>query len=332
MSHYSLNYFAVAEPPDPHSERVWLVDRHGQRAGPLSGVELAFAAKNGLLDENDFIWKSGLPCWYRAAEIEGLLPKSARTETTQSEPAIGSGATRQEQPARTGITGYYSAARPLIDGAHTAKKEATTADPAVGRPTPASLRMEKINPRSPVPHSPPIVQSRMAAAPAQEAAKESSQLANGPDQDSVTRKIADSIAHEIVVMLDRNNIKTVDDLTSNDRLHQLAGFTFDALPTAIRFTLSSTIGRPRIEAHIFDALVMLRAALMSPGFRSMDLRQVAANQGPAIAVALDTAITQAAAGFGTVVSSKWNSVFNSIWGPSSNPPPQGAYPALAPAE
>jgi len=125
---------------------------------------------------------------------------------------------------------------------------------------------------------------------------------------------ADRIAREIILMLDRYDIKTIDDLASNDRLRQMAGFTFDALPTTVRLPLSGFVGRAWVEAHIFDALLRLRAALLRPEYQSLDLRQIALAQVPAIALALDTAIAQTANGMGSLVSSNWNAVSGAIKG------------------
>jgi hypothetical protein len=55
-------------------ERIWYVSRSGQMTGPISTIELAVAAKNRLLSAEDEIWRIGLPRWFAAGEIGGLLP------------------------------------------------------------------------------------------------------------------------------------------------------------------------------------------------------------------------------------------------------------------
>ena len=51
------------------------MNQSGRMIGPLSTVEMALAAKNLIIKSQDEIWRMGLPRWYKAGEIGGLIPR-----------------------------------------------------------------------------------------------------------------------------------------------------------------------------------------------------------------------------------------------------------------
>ena len=306
-------------PPDRASrarlDASWIVNRRGQLIGPFSSIELALAAKDGLLGNDDYIWKAGLSDWFRAGDVEGLLTsRGPRSRSTVSERSYRN------------LTSFYSAAIPRAE--HT-KFE----DRSPKRPEAAVARSNGIVAQAPVAqtqaaqflsqsydHDRRIRETALRIAEPATVAPSMMMMSAAPaavapaGEGSVTRKIADRIALEIILMLDRNEVRTLEDLASNARLRQLAGVTFDALPSAIRYSLSGTLGKPRVEEQIFDALVRLRATLLIPEYRSLDLRQIALKQVPTIALALDNAIAHAAAGVGSLIATNWTQVFSGIWG------------------
>lgn len=280
---------------------MWIVDRRGQHVGPFSTVELALAAKNGLLAENDLIWKSGLPAWFRAGEVEGLLP-----------PAAAEGSRKPAGPFRSNLMAQYAAAIPAgpfapvhraagADFRNTSEARSRT---VVSADAPAANIRAAVATVAPAPASP--------AAHEPQAAAQSLPATQTPSDGRWTRQYAEQIAHQIVIVLERYEIKTIDDLASNERLRLLAGYTFDALPSAIRLPLSGMIGRAWVEAHVYNALAGLRSTLLTPEFLTMDLRQATLRQAPAIAATLEDAITQMAKGVGMLLATNWQSVRGAV--------------------
>jgi len=341
VSHHTLTHWPDVNSARSHTDRPWIVERRGQQLGPFSTVELALAAKNGLLGEDDLIWKSGLPNWVRAGEVDGLLPSQEQAAQVGS---YGAASTGREQ---TNLVHCYSAAF--------SARKAAPIEPRTVQAQPAPRPQMSVVVRHDLSsqtyrdqtyrdlgrHEPRLADNTAgrqtdaeamarlpAVLPAQSVGVTSSSLVDA----SKSHTFADRIAREIILMLDRYDIKTIDDLASNDRLRQLAGFTFDALPTTVRLPLSGIVGRAWVEAHIFDALLRLRAAVLRPEYQSLDLRQIALAQVPAIALALDTAIAQTTNSMGSIVSSNWNAVSGAIKGLQSQIAGQPPLTALSSAK
>ena len=141
----------------------------------------------------------------------------------------------------------------------------------------------------------------------------------------VVRRLADTIANNVVIALDRNAIRTLDDLATNERLMAVASATFDIIPATIRALLSRTVGRPFIEERIFEMLLSLRASV-PPHTRTSDLRGAILGYAPLIARKIDDGLILARQKASAMVSSSWTSTLGSLWGS-----PQPAAPRLAPA-
>jgi hypothetical protein len=125
---------------------------------------------------------------------------------------------------------------------------------------------------------------------------------------SSTLRIADSVAHHIVNMLDRYDIHTVDDMTSDQRLRQTSEMTFDSLPFPLRVTLNHTTGRPFIEDRIFDVLIMLRGSALSSQTRNLDIRHLVLAQIPAMAASIDAAMARTSQSVRSTVADKLSAI------------------------
>ncbi len=51
----------------------------GQKHGPLAPGELKALAARGGLSASDLVWKEGLPSWFKAGDIKGLVPVPAKS-------------------------------------------------------------------------------------------------------------------------------------------------------------------------------------------------------------------------------------------------------------
>ena len=128
---------------------------------------------------------------------------------------------------------------------------------------------------------------------------------------SVTQRIARNLADHAVRMLERNEIKTFDDLASNERLTGLAGKTFDGLPGTLRLALSQSVGRSFVEARLVDLLIYIRSAIPRHA-RGTDLRGLVESQVPVLAAYIEQAIANATTSVGSFVTTQWSSMLAAI--------------------
>lgn len=318
-----------------HSGKVWHVARNGRVIGPLSGLELALAAKDGLLNFNDSIWKPGLPRWFVVVEVAGLIPNESGPA---HEPKPRARAGRNLQSASSLYQEALSASR-ASGGAHVggmpSRAAATSCFPLPAEPdAPTPSSAPEVFPQSWPPNWPvpiPDCFPSMDPAPSGPMCNPPSSPYPGivvelPSQAGMAQRIADNIACQIVRLMDQYGVKTFDDIATNERLRGLSGMTFDALPLAVRTTLNHTIGRQVIEERIYDALIGLKSTSLSPSARSTDLRQLVLAQAPNLAAAIDAAMASATSSIKALLASKWASL--SGWVGDGNPVP-GRLPGAA---
>lgn len=289
-----------------HAEVVWHVARGERVIGPFSAIDLALAAKNALLHPSDGIWRPGLPRWFAAAEVTGLLPaESMRIPPAPEQPRPSAALAhtgRTHGTSRYETASLYdaaSAARPPIDSP--AQRAVTTCFP---RPPEKQMQVAPAGAASRGAPNWPVPAATGATYDPQRNPLPGL-IVETPSQSSVARRIADNIAYQIVRMLDLYGVKSIDDIATNERLRSLSGVTFDALPIAVRTTLNHTVGRPAIEERIFEALASIRTSALSPQARSADLRQMVLDHAPTIATAIDVMLDTATGSIKAMLASKW---------------------------
>ena len=198
----SQHLFTASYEPDvdrQRSDRVWHVIRAG-RVDMLTTWELALAARYGLLSPDDQIWRAGLPRSFVVSEIEGLLPRwPAAVLPELKSPAC--------QPATH---------QPAYQSLHSERPH----QPVM----PAPLAKFTL-PERPAAHLMQVVPLTAPAAPYPNPHGSGAAAVNASS--TSTLRMADSIAHHIVSMLDRYDIKTLDDMTSDLRLRQSSEMTFE---------------------------------------------------------------------------------------------------------
>ncbi len=80
-------------------------------------------------------------------------------------------------------------------------------------------------------------------------------------------------ARSLIMVLDRHEIHTFDDLASNSRLQAIAAGVFDYLPLTVRTVIAGTVGRAVFEQQLLQLLNTVRARL-DPSLRSADPREM----------------------------------------------------------
>jgi len=256
MTNASSAYLSADAAFDLYSDKVWFISRAGSLLGPISTWELALAAKYALLAPSDRVWKPELAHWVVVGEVAGLLPQS------QAQATLGLAV----EPQRPAVEPHRPAVEPRRNS------EAVSA---------------KVESRDLVSSPPSSYWPDIAALP-DNAASEAQSIVE--DKVSVTRRLAETIALQVVQMLDRYKVKTFDDIATDERLRQLTGLTFDALPLAVRATLNHSVGRSFTKDRIYDVLFAARASLLSPKAR---------------AAAIDIAVDSAATSVRSYVSGTW---------------------------
>ncbi len=293
--HYRDPSRAVESSPE------WYVDRGGRRIGPLSTVELALAASNGLMGPADHLWHEGLPRWIAVAEIDGLLSTPSRVPRPQpsSFPSLTSyfDATIVEASAHRD---HYASQRSAPD--HDWRR------PAGGYPVPVPYSAP---PAEMVPYAPPQ--------PIVPAAFKGYGHPNNPAfQNSMTFKIASGIAHQIVVLLEQNGVRTGDDLSSGSRLKQYAANVVDALPGSARLVLTQTVGRAFVEEQVVEILAAIRPSL-TPSLHSEHFRTMVMASAPMLTQKIDQAIEAAGAAGGNGGKRRWVEKFTNMWTTPAQP-------------
>ena len=86
--------------------------------------------------------------------------------------------------------------------------------------------------------------------------------------------LRDAIANALVAVLEKNGIRTFQDLASNESLEALSRTVFDALPWTIKTTIVLTVGRVQCERRLYDLMVAARGQLFDPAAPTHDLRQL----------------------------------------------------------
>lgn len=345
MSHHSSVAARIVPGSEGETERAWLVVAAGRRFGPLSTLELAYAARHGIVTGDCLIWRDGLPRWFLASEVAGLIPDDVAHWSPALERHRSSNPLLPDASQRRGAISPYALASP---GTGPRSYEICTFDDS-GRPTLDLVAVPEAA-ASVVPNAAPEVMPEVVpAAPASAgssprqslaiiAASDSRQAALLIDtlrrcearadnelapyfstiepgagdtvgSHSVTRRIAEMIAQQIVILLKRNDIDTIDELTSNTRLRSLATVVYDAVPATARFTISQTVGRDFVEERIFDVLSSVRGSFvrtyLSPEARADDLHRMVLAQAPALARTIDEAVASTLDNVSTTIKSNW---------------------------
>lgn len=327
-----------------HSGRIWHVARDGRVIGPLSSFELALAAKDGLLDCCDSIWKPGLPRWFSVVEVDGLLPGEPGT-SRDPRPRERTGGTSRNLESASALYEKALAACRASGGVHVGRMPSReTATSCFPLPAEPAAPAPECFPQSWSPNWPVLIPDCFPPMDPEPVGPKCNPPNNNPfpgivvelpSRTGVAQRIADNIACQIVRLMDQHGVKTFDDIATNERLRGLSGLTFEALPQTVKMALNQTIGRQVIEERIYDALIGLRTTSLSPSARSADLRQLVLDQAPSLAAAIDAAMASATSSIKTLLASKWASLSGWVGdgnqAPGRLPGAAGAYIEMHPA-
>ncbi|MEZ5857275.1 MAG: GYF domain-containing protein [Hyphomicrobiaceae bacterium] len=283
--------------PASGRESNWLIERGGTRIGPFSIVQLALAAKTGLLEPHDKIWQPGLARWYAAGEVPGLLmsapqpplPPMPRLPAPEPRPAIAL--------HRDAATPAPNSTRPPAQPA-TAPRFPLPALPTLHHAPGLGLPpLPTITPAAP----------ELAAMLAEAVSPTTVAMPAG----TTTEWIAEGIARKIIVILELQNIRTLDDLASDEKLKSLAALVVDSLPMAVRIPVCKTIGRGFVEGRIVDLLRALRDKL-DPRTRTADLSEAIVSYAPRIAQAIDKHMHSAKSSARETLVGAWETTVDSL--------------------
>lgn len=321
----SLDGSPQAVPPEPLEMAEWVLERDHRRLGPLTILQLALAAKTGLVQPSDLIWKPGLPRWFEAGEVPGLLPPRERpapprlrtfAETYREIEASRAAATHT--PVARTATPPPPAVQPASEAQNTSPwPELWPAAPTVLAAVPAPIGRRSIDAPAPP----------LSDAMTGELAKALTPTTVDSRPMTATQRIADAIARNIVMALTYQNIRTLDDLANDERLQGVAAAVFDTLPLAIRLPLTQTIGRSFIEARIVDLLRSFREKL-PPDTRTADLSQRILGHAPVIAQWLDERMANASHAARATITGAWETSVAALRGLGvASRTPQPALPA-----
>ena len=86
--------------------------------------------------------------------------------------------------------------------------------------------------------------------------------------------VRDAVANALVAVLEKNGIRTFQDLASDESLEALSRTVFDALPWTIKTTIVFTVGRVQCERRLYDLMVGARGQLLDPAAPTRDLRRL----------------------------------------------------------
>ena len=291
--------FAEEQPQDWTTDPVWYVSQSGRLIGPMSTLQLALAARECLLDQGAFIWRHGLPRWFGVTEVTGLLANAPEAPP----PPVA-----HSSPATSHATSLRDEFEPLRSKLSLRLAEALAPpEPQIGLSTLATFQAAMARRRSPE-------GARTAPDTAAPASNVSTAGDGGAMPDaarSVTQRIARNLADHVIRILERNEIKTFDDLASNERLDGLAARTFESLPGTLRLALSQSVGRPFVEARVVDLLIYVRTAIPRHA-RDADLRALAESQIPVLAAYIEQAVAGATSSVGSYVTTRWSALLSAF--------------------
>lgn len=116
--------------------------------------------------------------------------------------------------------------------------------------------------------------------------------------------VGKSMADALIVVLDRLEIRSIDDLAADWRLQSIATDAYDTLPGTVRFLINQTIGRKTIEDYILDMLTHMKSRIPLEQ-RSRDLRLVIREMSasPWFRDKLSAAAAKTRTGLGSLMSS-----------------------------
>lgn len=86
--------------------------------------------------------------------------------------------------------------------------------------------------------------------------------------------VRDAIANALILVMERNGIRTIEDLAGNDSLEALARTVLDTLPWSVRTTIGLTVGRGPCEKRLVDLMAAARSRWLDPSTRHTDLRRL----------------------------------------------------------
>lgn len=141
--------------------------------------------------------------------------------------------------------------------------------------------------------------------------------------------IGRTAADAVIVALDKFEIRTVEDLASDDQLRTAAAFAYDLLPGTVRFLAHQTIGRSVLEGHLVEMLITIRNRI-PPGQRQRDIRALVDEMAatPWLSQRIGAIYGSTREGIGSVVASyKPQSLLPQSWRGA----PSNAMPAQPPA-
>jgi hypothetical protein len=240
----------------------------------LSDIELAFMADRRVLRSTDQIWCSGLPNWVVAGTVPGLLhadtaasvaegprraeaaPRAAHARVAQSSVPKGpSLLDLYEQKFAAGKDGPPPSAASAA--ADTRIVSSTPPPPALSTLPARAVSTRPADTRSTGLAAVAGGQPRPTAAAAMVPAVQSPAASSLPG----LRGARQIIARTVLAALDAHEIRTLADLTNDDRLRAVASFTFDLLPMTVRFTVGQIVGRDGFEYGMFVALTIVRSRI-----------------------------------------------------------------------
>lgn len=301
------------------AETVWHIDRRGQRIGPVSPFELAYLARNRHLDAQDLIWCAGMPGWIEAGSVAGLMAPAEPPRAPTPQPA----ANGLSGPSLSALYQHYRAVyEPVVvdQPAPSAfnpqpEADASASGNAMLRIAEALGQTDAGNPISEglasEPHHPAQPATAPGAAAWMESEAFSAALAVAPSGVPAGARrplfgadIGKTAADAVIVALDKFELRTVDDLASDDQLRSAAAYAYDMLPGTVRFLVHQSIGRGVLEGHLVDMLLTIRNRI-PPGQRQRDIRALVNEMAatPWLSQKLGTVYASTREGIGSMVSS-----------------------------
>lgn len=337
----------VATSADWTSDFVWLVEQGNQQVGPLSTLELALAAKNGMLAADALIWRDGLPRWFAANEITGLLPPpplrdkrkpGLAAEVAPSKPRSSAvdrliaehDARRSILPAPAAASDWRGASGALVPGEWSSASSSSATLPS----PPADESFERLRALL---RRRDVDGTQSATKPVQTTGEylpaprhdKPPMTPTGTASFGFTENLARNVADSIVHVLERHRIKTFDDLATGDRLRQLAVLVVDHLPGTVRLGLITTIGRAVVETKVVELFEFILFNIPRH-HRQRDLRDVIEDYVPPLARAIEEAVAGTAAKVGSFVMSNISQAVAALRMEVSTdaPPPMLPSPAM----
>lgn len=272
----------------------WYVLRDGRPVGPMNPQELAALSLSGHVAGQDFVWCEALTEWVRLGRALGIAEQAAapprrpvvtmpdgapsllqlyldRLPTTagrpsQNVPPAAAAATRRPAVGPAAVetrkpTAEHAA--PPLSALPTRQFQT----PATGAVQPSAWPVTADAPRG------PIISAISVSSPANIGGEPQPPADGTPS----SHKILDGLAQALIQVLERHEIRTIEDLANDRRLEAVAAAVLDHLPWSIRIVINSTVGKAACEHRLAELLTAQRDRWLAAPTRSLDLRAFVAH-------------------------------------------------------